>query len=121
MKNEDIKTVIINELQNLPEKIKELELEYFNTNNTLLELKNDNDLWELNILSEIQKELNEQGKPKFSNESLRNAELENRKDSKYKKTESKIERYSKKTQEIKIQLNFLNNKQSNYKSMTHIL
>lgn len=117
----DIKTEITDSLLELPEKIKTIEFSILETQNTILELKHKNNLWEMLTLSEIQKELNDQGKQKFSNENLRQAELESRKDSKFKKIEMKIDTLNNKFQELKIELNYLNNIQSNYKSLINLI
>jgi hypothetical protein len=119
--NSELKETIIERLLNIPDEIKVLETNIFKYNEKLLSLKQKKDVWELKTLSEIQSELNEQNKPKYSNETLRNSELENRKNAEYKKILSKIELYSNNIQEQKIEFNFLNNIQSNYKSLIHLI
>lgn len=67
-------------LLNLPNEIEELKIEILTKQEKVSTIKDKLKMWELTEMSYIANEVDDNGKPKYSNDVKRNAELQHRKD-----------------------------------------
>lgn len=73
--------MIKDRLLSLPDEVEKLKLELMSKQQGLEDIKSKMRIWELATLSEITNEVDENGKVKYSNDTKRQAELQNRKES----------------------------------------
>lgn len=120
---EQMRERVLTDLMRLPEEINNQEAEILKLSlefeNSKKELKN----YELELLASITNEKNDDGKPIFSNETLRTAELAKRMNAylEAQRLREKVEKTGFALDVSKIQLSFLNNSFSSRRAMTRLL
>lgn len=112
-------TQLIESLMNLPQQIKVAEITALNLNENFLSTKKELETIESSMMSSILNELDENGKVLYSNAEKRNNELERRMSSYDESINLKksIDNYERQYKECLIEIRFLRDTQSNYKSI----
>lgn len=105
-------------LLELPDEIRKMRLELLEDESKLLKVKNAIAKWELEQMSEIVGILDEKGKPLYSNDMKRKAELERRKaGDEYIEIENTINQMEAEINKKKIDLETLYNEQKNLRAI----
>lgn len=110
---------LIEDLMNLPQQIKDVEISTLDINEKLTSIKKELDTIESSMMSSILNETDEKGKPVFSNAEKRNTELERRMSAFDESIEMKknIDRLERQYKESVIEIRYLRDLQSNYKAI----
>lgn len=103
---------IIESLRELPELIRQAEMQFWNLQNELAELKKNQELWKFNEIGKITKEVDKFGHRRFPNDALRNAELARRKatDEKWQQMEEREKILNRKVGMAKIERSYQQNR-----------
>lgn len=109
-------------LLSLPSEIEELKLNLIEKQNNLQMLQEKMKFWSLYELDLISNEVDEKGKPKYSNDTKRQAELQRRKDEsdEYGALEIEAEKLEKEVAILNIKLDKLYNEQSNLRAICRL-
>jgi predicted nucleic acid-binding Zn-ribbon protein len=110
---------IQNILIDLPEQIKNSELELLDLNDKLSSTKKELESIESSLMHSILNEMDEKGKPVYSNAEKRNTELAKR-SAEYPDTldlKSSIDKLERQSKELQIEIKFLRDKQANYRAI----
>mgnify|MGYP001221695862 CR=1 FL=1 len=109
-------------LMELPNEIAQLKLEILQMQERAADIKEQLQLWELAQIDDIANAQDEKGKPVYSNEAKRKAELEKRKqgDSKYQGQAEELKELEHEIQVKNIYLEKLYNEQSNLRSICRL-
>ena len=107
------------DLLDMPHKIMKQEIELLDLNIKLEDLKKQLKIWEDNTYLEVSKEINKDGKPLYSNDGLRNAEVQNRKTENIKLLECNISNFVNNLKTTQIELGYLNNIFSALKAISY--
>ena len=106
----------------LPEEIEGKKMELINKQEELSRVREQLKSWELSELVSITNELDDNGKPKYSNDVKRNAELQHRKDLSYDygRYENELNMLEKDVAMLNIKLDKLFNEQGNLRAICRL-
>lgn len=114
--------MIKDRLLSLPNEVEKLKLELISKQQGLEDIRSKMRIWELATLSEITNEVDEKGKAKYSNDTKRQAELQNRKESSeaYKNDSDILKSLEYELGMINIRLEKLFNEQGNLRAICRL-
>ena len=106
----------------LPEEIEEMKMKLLQKQQELIDTKSQLRSWELIEMSYIANELDDNGKPRYSNDVKRNAELQHKKDlsEDYRMMEEAVMLLDNETSMLNIKLDKLVNEQGNLRAICRL-
>lgn len=118
MNNLEIKARLLE----LPEMIREVKKTLFEKKIESIDIKEQLKIWELQEMANISNEVNEKGKPAYSNETKRQAELQRRKENskEYQDLQNKLNKLDEEIAFMEIDLDKLYNEQGNLRAICRL-